>query len=447
MKKVCIATNFNSADPAYSLNRVTQDQIKMLRLAGYKPVVIVSESFEPIEEYEYAEIRKVPIVPVSNNVQKDETFDDDVIALTRAFEEHLKDIDVVITHDFVYQPAALKHNIACRRLAQKRPELRWLHWIHSATPPYTLSSLRPFFQDEYLRLIEQPFPNSFYIAFSDIARPVIANNFNVDVNKVKMVPHPIDVCRWFKFDEDLEKVVRDKKVLSADAICVYPIRLDRGKQVEYVIKTMAGLKDLGMTVRCIIADFHSTGGDKLDYRDMLKNLAIDSGLNQDECFFMSEQNDNWKHRISWETVSGLQSLANVYMHTSVSETYSLTAQEACLSGAVIVLNQDFPPYRDIYGPHAIYRKYSSNWDVLADIEQAYRDGPEGHSSTKTEYGPANATDMERVQFEKNYHRETASQIMYHLRNDIAQAQQIRVRKERNLEHVFANYLEPLINVI
>lgn len=439
-KRVCIATNFNSADPAYSLNRVTQDQIKMLRLGGYEPVVIVSESFDPIEEYKNAEIRKIPIVPCHNQVKKDPTFDEDVENLTNAFREHLKDIDVVITHDFVYQPAALKHNLACRKIAEENPDIKWLHWIHSATPPYTLSTLRPHFKDEYLKLVEKPFPNSFYIAFNEISKDSIAGNFNVKSDMVKYVPHPIDVTRFLGVGETVEKLVREKEFLRADAICTYPIRLDRGKQVEYVIKTMAQLKEFGLEVRVVIVDFHSTGGDKVKYRDELKDLAVDWGLTPKEITFTSEYVEHWHVRVPWEVVRDFQLLSNVYIHPSVSETYSLTTQEAGVAGAVLVLNQDFPPYRSIYGPRAIYRKFSSNWDVLAGLNEAYKDG----SRTETKYGPEDVPDDRRREFEEAYHRETAGMIAYHLKNDPMAAMQINLRKNRNLETVFAKHLEPLI---
>lgn len=439
-KKVCIATNFNSADPAYSLNRVTQDQIKMLVMAGYKPVVIVSEHFQPIEEYKKAEIRKIPAVNVSNSITKDDTFDADVEKLTKAFEEHLKDIDVVITHDFVYQPAALKHNIAVRQVADKNPKIKWLHWIHSATPPYTISALRPMFQDEFLKVMEKPFPNSFYIAFNQIAMESIARNFKISDDMVKYVPHPIDLAKYYGFDEITERLFNEKKLWQAEAVCVYPIRLDRGKQVQYVIKTMAQMKKYNVGVRCIIVDFHSTGGDKVTYRDELKNMGIDKGLTPRELIFTSEFDREWNVRVPWETTTKLLQYSNVYMHPSVSETYSLTTQEAGVGGAVVVLNQDFPPYRDIYGPNAIYRKYSSNWDVLASNPEAYNE----KTRTDTTYGPAESPSFSRDQFEDNFHHETAGKILFHLKNDPSLALQNHLRTNRNLEAVFTKHLEPLI---
>lgn len=439
-KKVCIATNFNSADPAYSLNRVVQDQIKMLILGGFKPIVIVSEHFQPVEAYEQAEIRKIPAVDVSNSISKDATFDDDVDKLYKAFMEQLHDIDVVITHDFIYQPAALKHNIAVRQVAEKMPNIKWLHWIHSATPPYTLASLRPIFKDEFVKVVSKPFPNSYYIAFNQIAMESIANNFGVQDDVVKYVPHPVDIPAYYGFDEITTRLFYEKKLWQAEAVCVYPIRLDRGKQVQYVIKTMAQMKHFGLEARCIIVDFHSTGGDKVTYRDELKNMGIDEGLTPKQLIFTSEFDKEWNLRVPWEATTKLLQYANIYMHPSVSETYSLTTQEAGIGGAVVVLNQDFPPFRDIYGPNAIYRKYSSNWDVMAGLKEAYNE----RTHTETKYGPAESPDFSRADFERAYHTETAGKIAYHLKNDPSLALQIHLRKNRNLEAVFQNHLRPLL---
>ena len=436
-KRIAIATNFSDADPAYSLNRCVQDQIAMLRIGGYDPVVVVAESFQPKERYLEAELRRIPNVPCHNDIKKDPTFDDDVAKLVDAFRIAFKDIDIVLTHDFVYQPAALKHNMACRKIAEEMPNLRWMHWIHSATPPYTLAQLRPFFQEEYLKLIDKPFPNSYYISFNNILAPSIATNFNVLRENVKVVPHPTDVCRYFDFDPIVTRMVAEKRLLDADATCVCPIRLDRGKQVEYVIKTMACMKDFGMNVRCIVADFHSTGGDKVVYRELLHKIGIEWGLNNEELIFTSEFDEKWRVEVPWNVMRNLYTLSNVYINPSVSETYSYTAQEAGMTGAVMVLNADYPPMRDIYGANAIYRKYSSNFDVMADENNAYT----ASTHTETKYGPANVED--RTAFERAYHHETAGMIVKHLLGDPSLAMQTFLRKNRNLDYVFHHYLEPL----
>ncbi len=437
-KKVLIFTQFNAADEAYSLNRVVQDQIQMFVSNGYKVAVTVAEGFTPVGWYAHknVELRGLPSVPCHNEVKKDPTFDEDVDSLYVAIKEIVTDVDFIITHDVVYQPAALKHNVACRKVAKEFPKIKWVHWIHSATSPYTLGRLRGMFSDEYANIISQPFPNSYYVFFNHYSIPRIAENFKIPQDIVKVVHHPSDVYKLLRIKDPLViRLAEKKKLLEADAVAIYPVRLDRGKQVEVVIKTMAMMKEMGFNVRVIVVDFHSTGGDKVTYRDELKGLALDWGLNAMEITFTSEFDPEWNVQIPHSSTAEMFALSNVFIQPSRSESYSLTTQEfIIISRGVLVLNQDFPPFRDIFGPDAIFRKYSSNIDVM--------NGMDGNTDTK--YGPGDASNEERAFYEKTYHKETAGMIANQLRHNQGYARWIKIKKERNLQYVFKHELEPLI---
>lgn len=430
MKTVAISTSFSDIQKAYSLNIIVQYQLKQLLLNGYSPTLIVHEGFKPEGIYAHPDIKLefIPNVPAHNEVRKDETFDQDVDALEKRYMEILKDTDIVLTHDVVYQNACLKHNVASRRIAKKFPNIKWLHWIHSATSPLLVNQMTGIFEDAYIELLKEPFPNSLYIYPNNYAVPSVATNFNIPQDMVKTVHHPTDICGFFGFPPALEEFIYKKKILEVDAICTYPIRLDNGKQAEFVIKTMAMLRDFGLTVRVIIADFHSTGEEKIAYRNKLKEVAIDYGLNSDELSFLSEENPDWLYEVPQDFIRCLQSISNVFIMPSVSETYSLVAQEAALTRQVMVLNADFPPFRAIYGENAIYRRYSSAYDILSDDEH----GLTPTSGTTTNYGSN----------EKAYHRETAGRIAIRLKHP-EQALAIFLRKNRNLQTVFKKELEPL----
>jgi len=440
MKRVFILTSFSDFQKAYSLNIVVQTQIKQLLLAGYEPTVIVHDTAEPEGIYAHpaVKIAYIPNVACHNEVRKDDTFEEDVAALEAALFSILEEADVVLSHDIIYQPACLKHNFASRRIAKRLPKIKWLHWIHSATSPDLVNQIQPVFGDEYLNLIKTPFPNSLYIYPETYTIPAVARNYGVDVDTVKHVPHATDICGYLGVDKYVEKLCYEKGILEADAVCTYPIRLDRGKQVEYVIKTMAMLKDFNLKVKVIIVDFHSTGGDKLTYRDELKEIAIDYGLSKDELIWTSEEYEEWSHEVPQSVVRNFFLLSNVFIMPSVSETYSLITQEAMLCGNVVVLNQDFPPFRSIYGEHPIYKKYSSASAVLADVAES-RDG---NSWTGTKYGSDDLPDDARANAERQYHRGTAGLIASRLKG--SEHQQKRwVIKKRNLISVFKEYLEPL----
>ena len=440
MKEVALFTTFSDIQQAYSLNIITQYQIKMLLLNGYTPTVIVHETFVPEGIYAHPQVKLeyIPNVACHNEVVKDETFENDVTLIENRLREILKDIDVVITHDIIYQNACLKHNFAARKIAKEFPQIRWLHWIHSATSPLLLNMIRPIFADEYVDLVQTEFPNSKYVYPNSYAIPSVSKNFNVPSEDVVCVHHPTDLPNYIGMSKEEEELVYKKEILTADAITTYPIRLDRGKQVEYVIKTMAMLKEFGLDIRIIIIDFHSTAGDKVTYRDELKQLAIDWELNSDEVTFLSEESDNWTLEVPQSTVAHFQMLSNVFILPSVSETYSLIAQEAGLMKQVMVLNADFPPLRSIYGENAIYRKYSSRYDVMADPFEAMR--PE--SETKTKYGSDNLPEEARKGAEKDYHKVTAGMIAARLMHP-EMAMSIHLRKNRNLQTIFKKELEPL----
>jgi len=425
-KKVTIFTTFTGADQAYSLNRVTQDQIKMLLLNGYEPTVITAEGFKPIEMYAHPKvtIKNIPNVPVSNEARMDNTFNQDIRRLEGALTEILKDTDICITHDIIYQAAALKHQIAAKRVAKVYPKLRWLHWIHSATPPARLADMTQHFADEFAKEIRNKFPNSFLVYFNSWFIPAVAKSFDVEQNEVKLVPHATDFCRFKKYEKNTIKLVRAKDMLSADAIAVYPVRLDRGKQVQYVIEVMAMLKTLEKSVRVIIADFHSTGGDKVTYRDELKKMAAQWGLNEQEITFTSEFLPEWHLEVPYQVIGDLMDLANTFIFPSCSESYSLITQESGLSRQAQVLNFNLTPLMGIFGPHPYYKKFGE-----AAVDPFNNEDP---GTMKTEY-----------QNERMYMLDVARLINYELETNRILAQERFLRRHRNLNAVFKKYIEPL----
>ena len=363
MKRIAIFTTFSGADHAYSLNNVVIDQIKMLTRAGYSPVVLVTESFQPVGVYNDVELRRIPPVFLSNEGKLPDEYNEDVIKMTESLRELLKDVKVCITHDIIYQPAHLIHNLAARKIAEENPGIRWLHWIHSATTPNILCN-----KEEVRMLIKRPFPHAFICYPNQFDRTRVAINFRYDEHLVKYVPHPIDIPEYLGFHEYTRDFIDKYSLIQADVIMVYPVRLDRGKQVQMNIRTMAALKRRGRSVRLIVVDFHSTGGDKVTYRDTLKKQAIDLGLSDTEMVFTSDYRPETKGSCPREMVRDLFNISNIFLLPSRSETYSLIAQEASICGNLILLNFDFPAMRSIYGEQAMYFKFSSNVDALNGLD-------------------------------------------------------------------------------
>ena len=419
MNTVSLLTDFGFPDSTYSLNIIAEEQLGMLHRAGYEPRGVVDEGFEPQRNWTHAELRYLPHVTKSNNVEFYDGWEESVATLRTMFEEVLEGVNVVITHDLVYQASMLWHNFAARQYARDHPDVRWLHWVHSATPSPVWMQ-----RDPRLAPVQSHFPHSKTVYPNSYDVPRVAHNFRCEVDQVAVVPHPTDVCGYLGFQDVTRRLVREKRLLEADVILVYPIRLDRGKQVEYVLRTAAALKGVGRSVRVVIMDFHSTGGDKIVYRDWLKTLAIDLELNSIELTFASEFDESLHLNAPREMVRDLMLLCNVYIHPSKSETYSLTTQEAGLCGAFLVLNRDFPVMRSVYGPDAAYYQFSSGINALTGMD----------GETTTTYDDID-----------DYFHSVALRVAYELDHNVVLAQQTRIRRERNPDYIFRRYVEPLFS--
>jgi len=436
MKQVAILTDFTSLDPSYSLCIVAADQTKMLLRNGYGPLFIACEGFQPAGPIQPDEVRlaHIPNYTRSNYIELDSTFQDDVARLTSKLKELLVGVDIVLTHDLIYQPAALKLNFAARNIADEQPQLHWLHWVHSATPPAVLSS-----SIGYLDKVKTKFPNSMVVYPNNYELPRIARNFGYEIDEVTSVYHPIDVCGYLGFQSITSELVDAHRILEADAIGVYPIRLDRGKQAEFCIRVFAQLKRRGCRVCLVIVDFHSTGGDKVVYRKDLKQLGVDQGLNESELIFTSEFDKSLELECPREMVRDLMLLCNVYIHPSVSETYSLTTQEAALCGAFLVLNSDFPATRSVYGPDALYTGFSSGTHTVGYFWE---------KDTKRTYGavadqPGVGLIPQKMTGVDAFAYDIAGRIAYELSHNLVLAQQRKIRQTRNLDYIFKHQLEPL----
>ena len=431
MKKVAVLTDFFDPDFAYSLVSVASNQIKMLLRAGYSPRVLVDDHFPDPEKqpervpypWNSVELFRLPSIPRSNFVELHEGWQSDLEKMTVAMREGLKDIDVVMTHDVIYQPAQLLYQLAARRIAEERNGSLWfLNLTHSATTPALISTT-----NEYLQAAKQKFPFSYLCYPNEASKPRLARNFGYEEDEIKFTPHATDFCEFMGFQDITKKLVDEKDMLSADVIMVYPARLDRGKQLQFNILTMAELKKLGRSVRFIAQDFHSSSTDEKDdkrrYREELKKLAAENGLGETEVTFTSEFDESLRVRCPRQMVRDLMLLANVFILPSVSETYSLVAQESALCSNFLILNFDFSPLRSLYGEEACYFKFSSNLDNMTGFD----------GETKTSYSPSvNA-----------YCRDIALRIIYELENNRVLKLKTRLRKTRSLDYVFRRYWEPL----
>ena len=349
----------------------------------------------------------------------DDKFEADVETLFNELESILTDNCVVLTHDLIFLPDYVKLNVAARQLALKNPTIQWLHLVHSATNPNDLIKERAMFAGKYADHLAEKFPNSLVMFPNAYDIPRVARNFGYEENEVVEVPHASDLSHILS--NRFKRLWKQKKLYNCKSLMCYPLRLDRGKQPDMNIRLQRGFKDIGIPSHVVFCDFQSTGGDKVTYREELKKLAKDLGV-EDRVTFMSEFDESAQMEVGQEEVLAFQALCNTFLFPSKSETYSLVTQEAMGMGNFCILNHDFAPLRDIYGKNALYKPFSSNIAM---------DGYNGEINTT--YSDINA-----------WFTDLAKAVSYYMENEKSQSGKVFVRTQRNPEYVFTHYLEPLL---
>jgi len=359
MIKVAIATTFYNYDRAYSLVSVVGEQLKMLLEGGYQPVLLVHDNFSDDSEIpEGVEIRKVvprfQLVDYSSNQPVESGFQDQVKKVKESLEENLKDIDVVFTHDWIFQGWFLIYNVGMRE-AQPNLKCRWFHWIHSAPSPRPVKLEYP----HDCRYKTMPNSKLIYMNHYDTLR--LAEMYSGVLDDIRVVHNPLDPRSFWKLHPLVNDLIKKYRLLDADIIDVYPVSSTRfsGKQVDKVIKVMGELKKQGKSVRFICPNAHANAEKEKKAVEDLIHYGIERGLTREEMIFTSFEGKEYEMGIPHEAVRDLFQLSNLFIFPTLSENCPLILLEAALSKCLLVLNESFPPLRDFFGKDALYFKFGS----------------------------------------------------------------------------------------
>jgi len=408
VRRVAILTDFVSHDPAYSLCAVVANQAKMLHTGGYEFKVLTRAEFAAPYEMQVLD----PGETGSNVVNITSKSASEIDSLTEQLRSALVGIDVVLTHDLLCQSNLWKFHVAARRIAKERPDLRWLHWVHSGSSG-DISGQTGRFQGD----LRGKFPNSHLVVFHEEEAMRKRTAFGYEMYETVIIPNPIDFTE--NYHQAALKAIELGGLWDADIVAVYPSRLDRGKQPHIIIEAFAGLRNMGWDARVVIIDFHSTAGDKAVYREEMKNQASVAGV---PIVFTSDLGGDAAYHIPHKAVVDLFDFADILVHPSRSESDPLIVPEAAWARCGLVLNFDLPMFR-LWQNRALLYKFSSNVDVATGMP----------GDTTTNYGDRQA-----------YMRHVAGGIAYMMGNDPVLLNHARMRKEKSLKAVWEKHLWPAI---
>lgn len=420
MKKptIAILTTFGDMNPSFSLCGVVKQQLISLVKHGYKPVLFTLDFFKD-EVPEGVEVRNIlPQLILEPYSKGDLTnLEVDVAKAQKTMEDNMKDIDVCLTHDIIFINSYLPYNVAMRRgIERSLSHIRWLHWMHSGP---SFADLDGSVWDNLYTLPENS--KLVYMNYTDAIRA--AEMYHTLPKNVRTIFNPMDIRELHSFSPITKKLIDEYDLMSPEFLCVYALSTTRmesgGKQLSKVIKIIGSLKKKGFSVSLVVPNAHANAQKEKDAIEAMYQLAFQYGLERRELIFTSLFDPNYEQGVPHEVVRDLYLLSNIFIFPSVSENCPLVLLEAMASKNILVLNEDFPAFKDFGQSNAIYFRFSS---LVAPSPEF----PRG---------------------EDNYYSDIATLIIDQYEQHKAIKAQTRIRREFNVDWIFEHQLEPAIKGI
>lgn len=424
--KVAIVTMFSGLSSTYSLVNVVADQIQMLLQAGIPVKVLVSETCPDSDRTGIFLDQRIEWVKVTNTLNGKnitwhdyshvsgnvhETFFQEADVIAADFVRHLKDVDVCILHDILYQGWHLVHNIAIRTAQKHLPHVRFLAFTHSLPLNRPREVEYPF----SARFTDMPRTRFIYPTYSGI--PALARQYDIPEGKCAVVYNTLPLLS--SMSPDVRRVAENIDLMRADILAVYPARLTTGKQFEKVAALVGAIKSQ-TEKRCkvVFCDFPSADIPSHVYKTMIRMEGKRYGLDETDILFTSDI--GYPEGFPRQGVFELFTLSNLFICPSYSESFGLTVLEAGSRGNFLVLNEAVPALKEL---GETLGAYFMRWNAR---NFGY--------DTKEKYAPS----------ERAYYEEHGARIATLMREDRTLHAKTAIRNRYHPEWICQNQLLPLL---
>src|SRR3990167_6160403 len=356
--RVAVTTTFYDFSNSYSLTSVVESQLTSLVKNGYEAILLTHDNFkDDLKVPKGVEIRKVvprfPLVDYSGNQEPQADLERQANVAYEALKEGLKDADIVIEHDLIFQGWFLPYCMAIHRLADES-NIKWLHWIHSVPTPMNDVPAPHNLRFTLPRNSKMVFLNNHHIVR-------VAETYHTELTNVRVVHNPVDPRLFWKLHPLVLSCIEKYGLLEADIVQTYPVSTTRmidGKGLYTLIEIFGQLKKMGHSVRLIVCNAHAN--DKLEKQVISQAMSygLEQGLNQGELIFTSmEDEPKYEQGAPREAVSDFFRISNLFVFPSISENCSLVLLEAQLSGNLLILNESVRSMKEFGGSNALYFRF------------------------------------------------------------------------------------------
>lgn len=357
-EKIAILTNFMEFNPGNSLTGIVSDQIKMLRSNGHEVHLVVNSNYhDPALDHDIHPILpffKLKDYRTSSNISlKHQEYAVETSKHLFYFLEGNK-IDIVLTHDIMFQGWFLPYCLGVRSVSSKLPNIKWFHWVHSIP-----TGMWDWWDIRMLR------PNHKLISPSYSNQHHLAKQFRGLFSDTICIHHIKDPRTWFDFDFDLQEFIKQyPSIMQSDVLQVYPASSDRltAKRLSEVLQIFGQIKQQGYSVCLVVANQWATTLTRKEDLKKYKWEAECRGLKPGvDLIFTSEfMEPKYESGIPKKMVRDLFQLSNLFIFPTREESFGLVLPEASLAGGcLLVLNRSLEVLNEVSGGNALFFDFGS----------------------------------------------------------------------------------------
>ncbi|GAG77932.1 unnamed protein product, partial [marine sediment metagenome] len=223
--KIGIYHPFNDLPDNYSLSHVVREQMYMIMENGHDCTFFCSTGFKDVVP-EGVEV--LDILPRGGKAEE----------IVGVVGSHLDAFDYIFTHDVVYISSYKNHDAAIRILIETHPNIKWLHWSHSAPNP---SDPR------------KPMKNSTYIGLNQWDMPRLAEQFGIPEGACRLVYNSVSSDLFNEWHPFTKQIVDKHSLLDCDILMIQPLDTGRfdSKGGHHVIKLVEKLRERRLNAKVV----------------------------------------------------------------------------------------------------------------------------------------------------------------------------------------------------
>lgn len=331
--KVAILSHFQSMAPSYALAVGWNERAEMLKYFGIDFTFFVAKNC-PKGSFPNQE-------SVLKTIPGSRPFEYKVDEFTKQYLELLREFDVVLTADLIYQRKGnfLAFNQAARN-ASTRMKAWWCHWIHSSWTerPGTLK------YPDSLRYTMMP--RSFLVYLNSFESRNLEDMYLCNPDEVRVVYNPKDPRLFYGMHGLSGEIIKRLKLYEKEVVCIFPhcsTRMD-AKGIDGVINVNAALKRAGLTVGLV---FCNANARKVQIEINQKRRYMEQkGLIEGEDYMFTHELDDYQP-MPRKVIRDLFRISNLFVFTSWRETTGNAFQEAQINDCLLVLNEHLPCLQEL----------------------------------------------------------------------------------------------------